>query len=282
MNVTGTRCDLSFKETVMDTIALFGAAGKIGTRISEKLRDDPAFRTLYVEAGAAGLGRLRQRGLTPSAPEEAIREGAPGIVPQLQSGTLVILLDPAAPHGGELPEREDIAYFCVHPCHPPIVKNEIEPEARNDFWGGRAKQNIVCALMQGTEEDYAKGERIARKMFAPILNAHRITVEQMAVLEPAMAETVILTCMVVMREAIEETIRSGVPRQVAYDFALGHMGVNLGILFGYIDAEVSEGARLAVERAKQSVFQPDWKKVFEPPNVIEQVRAIVEGRSSKR
>jgi hypothetical protein len=119
-------------------------------------------------------------------------------------------------------------------------------------------------------------------MFAPILNAHRITVEQMAILEPAMAETVILTCMVVMREAIEEAIASGVPREVAYDFALGHMRVNLGILFGYIDAEVSEGAKLAVEHAKKSVFQPDWKKVFEPQNVIAQVRAIVEGRSAKR
>lgn len=281
----------------MNTVALFGAAGKIGSRISEKLRDDPTFRTLYVEAGEAGLARLRDRGLTPSSGEEAMGEAdtivlaipdtligtvAADLVPQLKSGTLVILLDPAAPHGGELPERKDIAYLCVHPCHPPIVNDEVDPEARADFWGGVARQNLVCALIQGTEEDYARGERISRAMFAPILNVHRITVEQMAILEPAMAETVILTCMVVMREAIEEAIAGGVPRQVAYDFALGHMRVNLGILFGYIDAEVSEGAKLAVEHAKKSVFQPDWKKVFEPENVIAQVRAIVEGRSAKR
>jgi len=49
----------------MNTVALFGAAGKIGTRIAEKLRDDPEYRTLYVEAGEAGLARLRERGLTP-------------------------------------------------------------------------------------------------------------------------------------------------------------------------------------------------------------------------
>jgi len=115
-------------------------------------------------------------------------------------------------------------------------------------------------------------------MYAPILDAHRITVEQMALLEPAMAETVILTCMVIMKEAIEAAIEGGVPRQVAYDFAMGHMRVNLGILFGYIDAEVSEGAKLAVERAMTTLFQPDWKRVFEPENVQEQVRAIVEGR----
>ena len=280
----------------MVTIALFGAAGKIGTRISAKLREDRGLRTVYVEATEAGLARLREAGLTPSPAEEAIRQAdtvilaipdtligkvAGDIVPQLNSGTLVILLDPAAPHGGELPERGDIAYLVVHPCHPPIVSDEVEPEARKDFWGGTARQNLVCALIQGTEDDYTRGERIARAMFAPIINVHRITVEQMAVLEPAMAETVILTCMVVMREAIEEAIQRGVPRQVAYDFALGHMRVNLGILFGYTDAEVSAGAKLAVGRAKQSVFQSDWKEVFEPANVMEQVRAIVEGRSSQ-
>ena len=280
----------------MNTIALFGAAGKIGTRIADKLRDDAEFRTLYVEAGEAGLARLRDRGLTPTTQEDAIREAdtvvlaipdtligrvAADVVPKLKSGTLVILLDPAAPHGGELPEREDVGYFVVHPCHPPIVNDEVDPEARNDFWGGKARQNLVCALMQGTEAHYARGERISRKMFAPIINVHRITVEQMAILEPAMAETVILTCMVVMKEAIEEAIRCGVPRQVAYDFALGHMRVNLGILFGYIDAEVSDGAKLAVERAKKSVFQPGWERVFEPEDVMAQVQAIVEGRSAK-
>lgn len=42
------------------------------------------------------------------------------------------------------------------------------------------------------------------------------------------------------------------------------MGVNLGILFGYRDAEVSDGAKLALKRAQESILQPDWKKVFEP------------------
>jgi hypothetical protein len=278
---------------VVSTVALFGAAGKIGTRISEKLRREEAYRTLYVEHGEAGIGRLRARGLAPTPQEAAIREAAivvlaipdtligrvaSEIVPQLHSGTLVMLLDPAAPHGGELPAREDVAYFVVHPCHPPIVNDEATPEARADFFGGTAAQYIVCALVQGSEADYAQGERLARIMFAPVLGAHRVTVEQMAILEPAMAETVILTCMVVMKEAIEEAIRRGVPRRVAYDFAMGHMRVNLGILFGYIDAQVSEGARLAVERARSQLFQPDWKDVFEPEKVRAQVEAIVHGR----
>jgi hypothetical protein len=280
----------------MDTVALFGAAGKIGTRITNALKDDPEYRMLYLETGEAGLARLDKIGLASTPQEVAMREAdvvvlaipdilirtvAADIIPKLKSSTLVICLDPAAPHGGELPEREDIAYFVVHPCHPPLINDEITPEARNDFWGGQAAQNIVCALMQGSQNDYDKGEKLARKMFAPILNAHRITVEQMAILEPAMAETVILTCQVVIKEAIDEAIRCGVPAQVAHDFASGHMRVNIGILFGLIDAQLSDGAKLAVQRAKKSVFQPDWKRVFEPENVMKEVKAITQARAAK-
>lgn len=280
----------------MTTIALFGAAGKIGTRIANRLKDDPGYRTLYVEAGEAGQARLRERGFTPSTQEEAAREAdvmilavpdvligsvAAGIVPSLKRGAMVICLDPAAPYSGELPERPDISYFVTHPCHPPIVNDEVDPEARRDFYGGiKAKQHIVCALMQGPEGDYAKGEQIARRMFAPVMNAYRVTVEQMAILEPALSETVVLTCMFIMKEAIEEAVRRGVPAEAAREFALGHMNINVGILFGYLDAQFSDGAKLAVERAKQNIFQPDWKKVFELENVLKEVKAITQARAA--
>ena len=279
----------------MTTIALFGAAGKIGTRISNRLRHRREFRIYYVESGEPGLARLKANGLTPTSAEEACAQAdvailavpdtvlgtvAHDVVPHLRPGALVMALDPAAPHGGELPERPDVAYFVVHPCHPPIVNDEVTPEARGDFWGGiAAKQHIVCALMQGTESDYELGEKIARAMFAPVMNAYRITVEQMAILEPAMAETVILTCMFVMKEAIDEAVRRGVPAEVARAFALGHMNVNVGILFGYIDADFSAGAKLAVARAKEQLLRPDWQRVFEPDNVMAQVKAITQGRA---
>jgi D-apionate oxidoisomerase len=90
---------------------------------------------------------------------------------------------------------------------------------------------------------------------------------------------VILTCMFVMKEAIDEAIRHGVPAEAAREFALGHMNVNVGILFGYIDAQFSDGAKLAVTRAMDQLLQPDWKKVFEPDNVLAQVKAITRGRA---
>ena len=280
----------------MITIALFGAAGKMGTRIGNNLSDEKEYHLLHVEAGEAGQARLRERGIMPISQEEAVCSAdvvilavpdvvlgsvAASIVPSLKSGAMIICLDPAAPYGGELPKREDITYFVTHPCHPPIVNDETDPEARRDFFGGiKAKQNIVCALMQGPEDDYARGEAITRRMFAPVMRAHRITVEQMAMLEPAMAETVVLTCMSVVRESMDEAIRRGVPPEAARDFLLGHLNANIGILFGYIDAQVSDGAKLMVQRAMQTIFQSDWKRVFEPENVMKEVKAITKGAST--
>lgn len=273
------------------TVAIFGAGGKIGGRITAKLQETDAYTVLYVERGEAGVARLRSRGLVPTPPDEAAAQAdmvvlavpdvaigavAQEIVPQLKSGAMLVCLDPAAPIGGELPARADVAYFVVHPCHPPVVNDETEPAARTDFYGGvAAKQAIVCALMQGTDEDYARGEALAKTMFAPILHSHRITVEQMALLEPAMAETVVLTCMVIMKEAMEEAVARGVPADAARDFLMGHINVNLGILFGFLDAQFSDGAKLMVERAKAQLIQPDWRKVFDEDNLTGQVDAIL-------
>lgn len=280
----------------MQTIALFGAAGKIGTRLTNKLRDDPEFHMLYVESGDAGMARLRERGLGATDSDQAAAQGdvvilavpdkilgkvAHGVVPKMKSGALLMCLDPAAPHGKELPQRADIGVFVAHPCHPPVINDETALEAKLDFFGGIiAKQNVICALFQGTENDYLRGEQVVRRMFAPVMNTYRVTVEQMALMEPALSETLVLTCMFVMKEGIDEAVKRGVPAQAARDFILGHININIGFLFGYVNGWFSDGAILAVERAKKQLFQPDWKKIFEPDNVMEQVKAITEGRTT--
>ena len=38
------------------TIALFGAAGSMGTRASKALKNDPAYRVLHIEHGPASPG----------------------------------------------------------------------------------------------------------------------------------------------------------------------------------------------------------------------------------
>lgn len=279
------------------TVVIFGAGGKMGCRIADNLRHS-SYRMHYVEISPAGIERLKERGLETTSqeaslavadiailalPDALIGKVAPGIVPGLKRGAMVICLDPAAPYGGDLPERADITYFVTHPCHPPVVNDETDPAARRDFFGAvKAKQHIVCALMQGPEEDYTRGEQICRLMFAPVMKSHRVTVEQMAILEPALSETVVAALMTVIREAIDEAVRRGVPEEAAIDFILGHINVNLGILFGYVGSPFSDGALLAIERGKKHLMQPDWKKVFEPENVLAEIKAITSARTSAR
>lgn len=134
---------------------------------------------------------------------------------------------------------------------------------------------MVCALMAGEESDYQLGLEIATKMYAPISVAHRITVEQMAILEPGLVETLSSTCIYVIRQGLDEVIRKGVPADAARDFLLGHLHIQLAVLFDQIPGAVfSDAANKAIVRGIDEIFKPDWKKVLEIDNVREQVLAI--------
>ncbi len=273
----------------MINIALMGAGGKMGCRITDRLKDS-GYRMLYVEVGEAGVANLAARGLTTTPQDRALAEADVVIlalpdnlierisaeaVPKLKSGALVICLDPAAPLAGKVKHRDDLAYFVTHPCHPSVFSYDATPEERRDFFGGIvAKQNIVCALMSGSDDDYARGEEIAKKMYGPVLKSHRVTVEQMAILEPALSETTAQTCLQVVREAMDEAILRGVPHDAARDFILGHINIQLAIFFGELNIQFSDGAKKAMERARDQIIKPDWKKVFEPENIRECLEAI--------
>ena len=275
----------------MTTVALFGAGGKMGCRITDNLKDlDYDMR--YVEVGPAGIENLRKRGLSPTPREAALREAdavilavpdnlieriSAELVPSMRSGAMLIVLDAAAPFAGKLPSRADVTYVVTHPCHPSVFNVETDPDAQRDYFGGiKAKQSIVCALMQGPESDYASGEALCRAMFAPVERAHRVTVEQMIILEPVLSETTAATCITVIREAMEESIRRGVPREAARDFILGHLNIEMAIVFEEIGSPFSEGAKKAIERAKDQIFRPDWKKVFDMDSVRETVEMITQ------
>jgi len=279
----------------MITLALFGAGGSMGMRVVRALKDDPNYRLHCVEPGEAGKARLRDAGLVTGSTEEAVKDAdivvlavpdlimgqiAAEVVPLLKPGTLVITLDPAGAHAGKLPRREDISYFVTHPSHPPFFNDEMDLEARRDFFGsGKARQAIVCALMQGPEADYARGEALSCRIFGPILRSHRVTVEQMAILEPALSETVAATCLSVIREGLDEAIRLGVPPQAARDFLVGHINIELAILFNETDWQFSAGAQKAIEEARKVIFRPDWKRVFEAESIRESVLRITGGKA---
>lgn len=278
----------------MQTITLLGAGGKMGGRTIDHLRGRPEFDLRCVEVSPAGIARLAERGLTPAPRDEALATAdvvilalpdrvigavAHEAVPKVRPGTLVMLLDPAAAHAGELPARSDVGWFVTHPCHPSVFDHFATEAERNDFFGGiHAPQPIVCALMQGPEADYARGEALARAIFAPVTRAHRVTVEQMAILEPTMAEVCGIALIQALRETLEEAVRRGVPRAAAEDFMWGHIKVPLGIAFNRVEFPFSDGAKLIAEYGRQRLLRPDWKRVFEPERVAEQVRAIVSGQ----
>jgi hypothetical protein len=59
------------------------------------------------------------------------------------------------------------------------------------------------------------------------------------------------------------------------------MRSELAIVFeGREEAIFSEGALKVVERAQAVLFQPDWKRVFEPQAVVECVRQITSPEKS--
>lgn len=275
----------------MANIAIIGAGGKMGCRITDNLMKTD-HTVSHVEVSERGIANLAARNLKPRGLQEAL-DGADAVIlavpdnrighiardisPSLRAGTMLIVLDAAAPYAGDMPDRPDLTYFITHPCHPPIFNDEIEPAAKKDFFGGiAAKQHIVCALMQGPETAYALGESIARQIYAPVMRSHRVTVEQMAILEPVLSETVTGTCLTIIREAVDEAVKRGVPEQAARDFVLGHITVELAIVFQELPGGTfSDGAKLAIEKAKTTLFRPDWKKVFEPDALRQSVADII-------
>lgn len=274
----------------MTQITIMGAGGKMGYRLARNLKGS-GYAMRYVEVSEAGRARLAELGLEASpqdralggadvvilaVPDRLIGRVSHEISPKLRAGAMLIALDPAAPFAGELPKRPDLTYFVSHPCHPPIVNDEVDPVAKRDFFGGlAARQNIVCALMQGPESDYTLGETIAREMYAPVMRSHRVSVEQMAILEPALSETVAATCVTALREAVDEAVRRGVPREAAFDFLFGHLNVELAIVFGLLPGAVfSDAAQKAIINARARIFQPDWLKVFERDAIEASIREI--------
>ncbi|MHC4179584.1 MAG: phosphogluconate dehydrogenase C-terminal domain-containing protein [Planctomycetota bacterium] len=53
------------------------------------------------------------------------------------------------------------------------------------------------------------------------------------------------TCLMVVREAMDEAIARSVPAEAARDFLLGHIHIDLAIFFGELDWELSAGAQKA-------------------------------------
>jgi D-apionate oxidoisomerase len=272
------------------TIALFGAGGKMGVRLSKNLMKS-AYIVRHVEPGQAGRARLHSElGIAAVSAEHAL-DGADVVIlavpdtligtlaeeisPLLKAGTMVITLDAAAPFAGHLPKRDDLTYFVTHPCHPNIFAPEVHVAGAPDYFGGlSAPQSIVSSLMQGPPDAFALGEDIAKIIYAPIRKSYNVTVEQMALLEPGLSETVCATLLDVMREAMDEVVSRGVPADCARDFLLGHMTVLSAVIFKEMPGQFSDACNKAITFGKPRLMRDDWLKVFDRQEISESIERI--------
>ncbi|RVT86671.1 semialdehyde dehydrogenase [Rhodobacteraceae bacterium CCMM004] len=274
------------------TVAILGAGGKMGARVTKKIHDSD-HELVAIEISDEGRERLTAAGIgvtegtdwIPRAdvvvlalPDSVIGQVAGDLVPRLNPGTIVLILDAAAPYAGVLPDRADITYFIGHPCHPPIFNDESDWDARRDYHGGVANQAIVCALMQGPEEHYDIGREICEVMWSPIIRTHRVTTEQLAILEPGLSEMVAMPFIDTMVEAVDECEKTyGIDRQAAFDFLIGHLNVELAMWFGFSPKVPSDAALRLMEFAKTVVVRDDWRRALDPKVVKQASELIVRG-----
>ena len=276
------------------SVAVLGAGGKMGFRVARKLQQ-AGYDLRAVEIGDAGKARLAdagilaidaERGLSGAEvvvlalPDNVIGKVAADISPRLQPGTLVLILDAAAPYADVLPkDRPDLTYFVGHPCHPPLYNDETDMAARRDYHGGVARQAIVCALMQGPESHYALGAEICTAMWSPVSKVHRVTTEQLAILEPGLSEMLAMCMVDVMTEAVDECEkRYGIPREAAHDFLIGHLNVEIAMWFGYSPKVPSDAALRLLEFGKSNIMKENWREALSPKVVREAADLIVHGK----
>ncbi|MFX4292160.1 phosphogluconate dehydrogenase C-terminal domain-containing protein [Streptomyces bohaiensis] len=260
------------------TIAVIGAAGKMGRRVSDNLVATD-HRTLFCEASEAGQEHIRTLGREVTESREAVAVAdvvilavpdrvlgpvSAELVPLLGPGTVVLTLDPAAAYAGLLHERQDVHYVCAHPCHPSVFLERTTAEEWADTFGGiAAPQDVVAAYEGGDPERQRLAEEVIRAMYAPVLDVHWVTVKQLAVLEPTLVETI--ACMVgaLLTEALHETVHTvGVPEAAARAMLLGHTQVALAnTLKG--SNPFSDACLIAMDYGRESIVREDWKKVFD-------------------
>lgn len=273
------------------TITVIGAAGKMGTRVRTRLA--PSGHTiLCCEAGKRGVEALEKEGIE-NVPQERALEAADyvflavpdrlihiiakDVVPKIRRGATLVLLDPAAAYLDQVPRRDDLTIVVVHPCHPSLFRRQESPAAYHDYFGGiEAKQDLVMALHAGKTEELDRAEELVRQVFAPVQDVHRMTVEQMATLEPATVEVINGAAIALMKASMDEAVRRGVPAAAARAFVLGHLNVMGAIVFGETDFPVSDAAAVAMEIGKEYAVKEDWRRAFEPAEVRKTIERMLE------
>ncbi|MFT4030638.1 MAG: phosphogluconate dehydrogenase C-terminal domain-containing protein [Protaetiibacter sp.] len=259
------------------TIAVIGAGGKMGMRVSNNLVKT-AHTVYYSENSPAGQERVTAAGreltATPDAvrdadivilavPDLALKAVSADVVPQLKPGAVLLTLDPAAAYAGLLTRRDDVIQAVTHPCHPSVFVERHTPEEYADTFGGiAAKQDAIAAVESDDPTVQALVEQVVRDIFAPVVDVHWVTVKQLAQLEPTLVETIACMIGALLKESLDEAVNIGIPEPAARAILLGHTQVALAnTLKG--DNPFSDACLIAMDYGREMIVKPDWKRVFE-------------------
>jgi D-apionate oxidoisomerase len=263
--------------TDIHKIAVIGAGGKMGMRVSNNLVKT-AHEVAYVENSPAGRERTIEAGreLTDAAtavadadivvlavPDLALQAVTAELVPLMRAGAIVLTLDPAAAYAGLLTTRPDVVQAVAHPCHPSIFLQRQTPEEWADTFGGiAAPQDAIAAVESDDPADRALVEATVRAIYAPVIDVHFVTVKQLAQLEPTLVETVACMIGALLNEALGEAVNTmGVPEAAARSILYGHTQVALANgLRG--DNPFSDACLIAMDYGRESIIKDDWKKIF--------------------
>ncbi|HEY0551123.1 MAG TPA: phosphogluconate dehydrogenase C-terminal domain-containing protein, partial [Verrucomicrobiae bacterium] len=80
--------------------------------------------------------------------------------------------------------------------------------------------------------------------------------------------------MEIVKEGYDCVVAKGLPADAARDFILGHLRIQIAVLFGEVNGTFSDAAYKISKRAKPVLFREGWQKIFEMSDIREQVRDI--------
>lgn len=261
-------------------IAVFGAGGKMGTRISNNLTKHlDEFDLMLVENSSKGIESIEARGLNVvsaeyalscaevvilAVPDSLIKVVSETVTPKMQPNAVMVILDPAAAVAKELVMRDDCTFVVVHPCHPSYFLDQDTYEARHDYFGGNGgHQDIVMAKLQGSDQKFEIARKVCVTMFEPVEHSYVMDVRSIAFLEPTLVELLGATCIYAMAETVDEAEKRGIPREAAISFLTGHiynLSANFLGLLG--DTKVSDACMVAMSIGKRYVLRDNWKQIW--------------------
>lgn len=259
------------------TVAIVGAAGKMGTRVSNNLNLTDA-TVYYCEASEKGQAAVKELGreitqiedvaatcdvVILAVPDIALGPVSKTVVPLMRKGSVLLTLDPAAAYAGLITRAEGVALACAHPCHPSVFL-EREGDQWNDTFGGiSAPQEVVAAIEDNDERQKEMAEQVIRAQYAPVIDVHWVTVHQLAQLEPTLVETT--GCMIgqFLKDSMDHAVNvAGIPEPAVKAIFYGHIYIALtNALRG--SNPFSDACLLAMDYGREAIIKDSWKKIWD-------------------